>query len=325
MEVVPPLFWFIELPALLRDTSWTPGLQRQISDISLLTLSRRWYERSDGWGTNEPIQFLQYCLEDRKSALIPMRILDQYMMANLGEYYADSFHNFLVALVGIGAEYVHYPCKRVNGSIYQMHGDVEALFSPYSARDRDHLHFCDNLSSKLPPAYKQQVRIFLQDPSRSGALALNGERYAVAALHCLKILCDEMSPIPPRGQDSRKQGIRRNRPWVLRKILGPNDTALQKYKRHLGKKKRVVLYDFWEGPPKPFTRINGHCQSRVFRWLLRCLRRLLERSTYSKELVDYASRHSFSNRCQDWPYKTKFTRDAINRYIDACQTGDMPL
>ncbi|KDR71162.1 hypothetical protein GALMADRAFT_808826 [Galerina marginata CBS 339.88] len=250
-----------------------------------------------------------------------MQILDEYMMGYLGEYYADSSQTFLVALVGIGAEYVHYPCKRDIDYSHEMHGDVEGLFSP--CRLDKHLSLNGILSrvaSQLYRQYYQEVRAFIQDASRSGALALNGERFAIAALYCLKILCNERSPIPPRNQDFRKQEIRRNRPWVWRKILGPNDKALRRCKTHLWTKWSVVMdSDFRAAHPKLFTGNYDHCQSRVFRWLLQCFRRLLARSAYSKELVDYASCHSFSSRCQDWPYKTKLTKDAITRYIDSCK------
>ena len=185
-------------------------------------------------------------------------------------------------------------------------------------------------------AYTQQLQIFLHDPSRSRALALNGDKYAVAALHCLNFLCDDNLGISSTN-DARhpwrwrlwgsQKGFRtyerkyikrrdlyRNRPWFWRKLMRSSTKLSKGNSMHWDYYRTISSFASREAADRFF-------HSRAFRWALRCFCRLLNRSARSEELLQSVSRRSFASRSQDWPHEARLAREAIIRYINTWVVG----
>ncbi|KAF8888140.1 hypothetical protein CPB84DRAFT_1473269 [Gymnopilus junonius] len=193
---------------------------------------------------------------------------------------------------------------------------------PLDGQHLDVRHFLARqyLGGSMHP-YRKQLYNFLVNPLQSGPLVLDGKRYASAALHCLQSLCDDDgSSIPFTEYDLDQIVIRTNRPLFWRKVLLPRTRRLKSFQAKVLKRTKGSISSI--AFPYMQDLVDDFFYSRAYRWALQCVRRLLRRSTYSKELLDFASRRSFSIRSQDWPRQSRLARNAIDRYIMFCQTED---
>jgi hypothetical protein len=181
--------------------------------------------------------------------------------------------------------------------------------------DRYYLRNVDENGLKLSRAHswftKEYFRLiveFLEDPKLSEEYALDGTRFATAALCCLKYICDHRSKPIHASYAARKPEIRRNLPWIWRKQKMNN--GLPPIKQRLRPHKKWFL----KGGKK-----LDFFYSEIYYFALNCLPYLLSRSENSKELVDYVTRHTFAPRSQELRRATNRARRAITEYLG--QTG----
>lgn len=134
-------------------------------------------------------------------------------MENLDIYYADNRLTHLVALI----------------DIFINHNNLQDIifFDKFILFDLDEtLEKTDVLHLSLirgdSNSYFELLHNLIHDPARSGKLALDGTRYATAAEVCLAYLCDRSGGPQkmPRRRDRRDDKIRRNTPWLWRRIIG---------------------------------------------------------------------------------------------------------
>ena len=158
--------------------------------------------------------------------------------------------------------------------------------------------------------YGKIILNFLQDPNRSHELALDGRRFAIAALCCLQYLCGHERERLPKNHGNR---IRRNTPWMWRKISVRDANNTKREMHHLH---RIVHKLGDVAPPV------GMQDARVSSWSMFYLRGLehlpflLERSGYSKELTRFLHRkRMFAVGCLEYRDEIVQARAAIAKYL----------
>ncbi|KDR69201.1 hypothetical protein GALMADRAFT_145603 [Galerina marginata CBS 339.88] len=158
----------------------------------------------------------------------------------------------------------------------------------------------------VPREYWQLIVEFLEDPELSGEYALNGKRFATAALCCLKYLCDHhrhavLAPFTPTEPE-----IRRNLPWIWRcrnKKNGPSAIT----QRH--RPQKMIL------PTKMAQTLEGY-YSEAYYFALDCLPYLLRRSEDSVEFSNFAARNIFALPSRKFRRATKCANLAIVEYME---------
>jgi hypothetical protein len=162
--------------------------------------------------------------------------------------------------------------------------------------------------------YGKIILHFLEDPNRSGELALDGGRFAAAALCCLQYLCGHGRERFPQNHGIR---IRRNFPWMWRKI-SVRDATMKRDTRHLHRIMRKL------GEMAPLVKAQ---HARVPSWSMFYLRGLehfpflLERSGYSEELSQFLHRRPmFAAGCLEYRDEIIRARAAITKYLSTFRT-----
>lgn len=251
---------------------------------------------------------------------------DKYLRFYLPKYYVDVPHTFLVALSNILDPREMIPStdsystgRRFLPGFYTENEQVFAL-----DRDSLSLHRSLALSFEIRVRYIVELSDFLLDPTRSGSLALNGARYAIAAIHCIRFLCQDGSIRPHTILKFHRRQIRRNRPFFwrksLRSIIPKTWLNLEKmdleswgWLRRHGEAFRSTYRRRYTRPIE-----TRRCAAKIYQFALKILPRLLRKSGCSLELLAYASRRSFSIQSCEWPQEAKLkARKALTEYANS--------
>jgi len=161
--------------------------------------------------------------------------------------------------------------------------------------------------------YGQILLDFLEDPNRSGELALNEDRFSAAALCCMKYLCHSQPSIffvfRPSSHDA---GIRRNTPWRWRKT-SIRDANFTRETRHL----RRIVSKFPETYPRVKPRHTDMSSWSLFYQIgLEHLPFLLERSGYLRKLTKFLRRRPvFAVGSLEHRSALKRAKAAIAKYL----------
>jgi len=239
-------------------------------------------------------------------------VLDDFLRPIVRSYYSNPELTLLLT-------FLHAKCKDIKRSPWV---DVAPYLSwPLANHDRKELMVYrwfnsstthNDVFKKDFAGYEKVLLDFLEDPNRSGELALNEDRFSAAALCCMKYICD---PEPQRFSwpSSHDSGIRRNTPWRWRKISIRDANFMKRETRHLH---RIV--------PK-FPGINPHVKPRhinIISWRLfyqiglEHLPFLLERSGYSRKLTKFLRRRPvFAVGSLEHRSALKRAKAAIAKYL----------
>ena len=190
--------------------------------------------------------------------------------------------------------------------------DQELRLASWFYRCRD--ESCDD-DRNVFGDYGKIVLNFLEDSNRSGELALDGGRFATAALCCLQYLCGHGRERFPKDHENR---IRRNSPWMWRKISVRDANITKRETRHLHR----IIHKL--GEMAPLVKAQ---HARVPSWSMFYLRGLkhlpflLERAGYSEELTRFLYRRTtFAVGCLEYRDETNRARVAIAKYLSTFRT-----
>jgi hypothetical protein len=230
---------------------------------------------------------------------------------------------------------IHYTDKRLTHllaliDIFMSHNNLRHIFSKEfilfdvneAWADIDFFDFRLIFAGPDFIAYIELLHNFIHDPARSGKLALDGTRYATAAEVCLAYLCDHSGDPQkmPRRWDRRDNKIRRNTPWLWRRIIGQHG-VLEK-SRTWWKKKCDHFYHSestkWALWKKDLSNpvIAQWVWSKKYSLGLLYISHFLPRSDKSEELVQFCRRRTFTPRSQEFPYRVKRLRRTMMEYLE---------
>lgn len=235
-----------------------------------------------------------------------VNLFDQFLRPIVRSYYSSPQLTLLLTFLHLNWEHTWYPTGIDN--------------TPYLSPAAES---CDDQGLRLPlwfyrcgdtrnvfGDYGKIVLNFLEDSNRSGELALDGGRFATAALCCLQYLCGHGRE---RFSNNHEIQIRRNSPWMWRKISVRDENITKRETRHL----RRIVHKLGEMAPSVEAQ-----HARVPSWNMFYLRGLehlpflLERSGYSEELTRYLHRRPmFTVGCLEYRNETKRARVAIAKYL----------
>ena len=183
---------------------------------------------------------------------------------------------------------------------------------------------CTFLGNRVPE-YFEFISEFFEDTGRSGSYALNGERYANAALCCLMYICDHFSIPQTLGRRYTKHDIktRRHCPWIWRTRRGMLEKS-----RSWHKKKDENIYCKLKHPMLSFrhmtnpTGVEG-VWAEKYSFGLEYVVYFLPRSTRSEELIKFASQHTLASRSQEFAKLSRKARKAINSYLGRMESESL--
>lgn len=234
------------------------------------------------------------------------------LVETLDIYYADKRLTHLVALIDIFMNHNHlrYTIFSEEFILFDLEGTL--------ADTSDALHLSLIWADSDDIDYFELLHNLIHDPARSGKLALDGTRYATAASVCLIYLCDHSGGPQkmPRRPDRRDNKIRRNTPWLWRRIIGHG--VLEK-SRIWWKKKCDHIYHsksklaFCEELLGPL--IAQRVWSKKYSLGLLYLSYFLPRSDKSEELVQFCRRRTLASRSQEFPNQVKKLRRIMMEYL----------
>jgi len=241
-------------------------------------------------------------------------VLDDFLRPIVRSYYSSPELTLLLT-------FLHSKCKDIKHSPWVRVAPY--LSWPLANHDRKGLRVYrwfisstthNDVFKKDFAGYEKVLLDFLEDPNRSGELALNEDRFSAAALCYLKYLCHSQPsmffvPFRPSSNDA---GIRRNTPWRWRKI-SIRDANFTRETRHL----RRIVPNFSDID----TCVNPHhagmsSWSLFYRIGLEHLPFLLERSGYSRKLSNFLRRRAvFAVGAMEHRGAMKRARAAIAKYL----------
>ena len=178
------------------------------------------------------------------------------------------------------------------------------LFQVNEALDK----LCFGVCVHKLPEYGRFILDFIEDPNRSGIYALNGYRYATAAVYFLKHIQNYWEQITPSSlpEMCRKYKRQRSTPWLWRRTVinaRSSEAAQLEIVQWYAPNGRKRLY--WD----------LHKAEWAFYLALKCLAHVLPRSESSKQLTVLARQLKFGPLFWKDTRKKCAVRREIARYL----------
>jgi hypothetical protein len=199
----------------------------------------------------------------------------------------------LTALVAVASMKANWMGR--NHSFYHLFQINEARWA------LDKLSFSTEVHAT--PEYGRFILDFLEDHNRCGMYALNGHRYATAAVYFLKYIQNHREQITPSNWRNVYRKFRRQNstPWLWRRTVNNTRTSeaahIARWYPHNGRRG----YDWYP--------------ERAFYLALKCLAHVLPRSESSKELTVLAHQLKFGPLSRKDTRKKCAVRREIARYL----------
>jgi hypothetical protein len=207
--------------------------------------------------------------------------------------YSDSSLTALVAVASMKAVWsrFQYGCRR----LFQLSKARWAL---------DKLSFSGDVH--MSREHGRFISDFIEDHNRSGMYALNGHRYAMAAVYFLKYIQNHWEQITPSSWPNiyRKYKRQRSTPWLLRRTVNNARSS---------EAAQIIRWQAHNGT----TRLDAglFIAEHAFHLALKCLAHVLPRSESSKELTVLAHQLKFAPLSRKDTRKKSAVRREIARYL----------
>ena len=207
--------------------------------------------------------------------------------------YSDSSLTALVAIVSMKTVWSRLQYQR--NYLFPLNRAQWAL---------DKLSFSGNVHMR--PEYGRFISDFIEDPNRSGIYALNGYRYAMAAVYFLKYIQNHWEQLIPSGWPNlhRKCTRQRSTPWLWRRTVNNarSSEAAQIVQWYAPNGRKRLYWDL-------------HKAEWAFYLALKCLAHVLPRSESSKQLTVLVRRLKFGPQFWKDTRKKCAVRREIARYL----------
>ncbi|KDR79921.1 hypothetical protein GALMADRAFT_1169741 [Galerina marginata CBS 339.88] len=279
-------------------------------------------------------EFLKYIKESRfddarELHALHVRSFHQYVTKHLAVYHSDPR---LLSLVATIADRISYGNIRTNIEIH------ECLF-----RFDDKLRIIDDCSLNLRNAisnirsngYSDFCGESFVSKSRLGVWALDGKKYASAALYFLQYTCEHSLQQIPARFSRRQQLLHRIRPWKWRRGTVWKRDAFNRIEKMESRRRDR---NDWGGFIYPYNKQVYKNQDFNREWLskvrkvvagkafsvgLEYLARMLDRAGESEELINFAHRCTFGPMSMVYPDGTKAAQKAIKAYLKRMDSLDV--
>ncbi|KDR72635.1 hypothetical protein GALMADRAFT_213155 [Galerina marginata CBS 339.88] len=297
------------------DPKRVPELRQDILNFSFQTTYKDFSLRKNIHDSSYLFPFMAYLLtavkmhndSDLNNHLL--KSLNYFLFMHLELYYSHSCYTFLDAIL-CNQPLWHPPTLR---RILDRQGPADSeyayLSNPiYDRRFRVHNRIDREL---IYDSYMRLLFYFLNDPTRTQNYAQDGKKRAILALHCLKYTCNHSRPPTQlRGCKGHRER-RKYSPWVWRKTVRPRVQRHEKWWMEL-RTNRIMLRSLRHRLSKKQMHTR---QLQLFNRALVWTSKLLGRSGYLEELVQFVQRGSFAMQSILFRRSARVANNAIDEYL----------